>query len=397
MPSDPQHPHSGGPPLDGIPAEREGQPFDGTSAEREGPPLDGVTAGQEGSPPALSLRGLVLPLVLGFGVLAIIGWFTWDDGALTKFFAAVNPWIMAGAVGMTLMRVIFGGWRISFISRHSLGFKAGIRCQLMWDFASNISPSLVGGAPLTAYYISRESKVTSMETKASRKGPIAIGDASAVMSYVMLLDQVWFALSVPFILVASVWMDVIPLSAGRLGLWTAMIYFVGLMGYAGIFAYATLFRPELLSRIASSLFRLPFLRRHRQGVLGQMEQFAARASVLRKQKADFFLRGVALTAGTWLARYGLAVFVIWSFVPDVDTLLLILRSVAMTISSLVMPTPGGAGGIEGLYALFFGDLLPDAALMVPSLLTWRILGYYIFLVFGVSISTRHLQRTQPKA
>ena len=250
---------------------------------------------------------------------------------------------------------------------------------------------------MTAYYISRESRVTSMETKASRKGPIALGDASAVMSYVMLLDQVWFAFSVPFILVASFFMDVIPTSAGQVGLWTAMIYFVGLMGYAGIFAYATLYHPELLSKLASGLVKLPFLRRFRGGVLSGMEQFAARASVLRKQKSDFFLRGILLTAGTWLARYGLAVFVIWSFVPDVDTLLLIIRSVAMTISSLIMPTPGGAGGIEGLYALFFGDLLPQAALMVPSLLTWRILGYYIFLIFGVSISTRHLQRTSRKS
>lgn len=365
--------------------------------ERPSPDVELPVGLDEQAPPVLSLKGLILPLSLGIGVLLIIAWYTWDDGAFSKFVGAVNPWIMGGALAMTLLRVIFGGWRISFISRHSLGFKAGIRCQLMWDFASNISPSLVGGAPLTAYYISRESRVTSMETKPSRKGPIAIGDASAVMSYVMLLDQVWFALSVPVILVASYTMDVIPPSAGRLGLWAAMIYFVGLMGYAGVFAYATLFRPELLSKLASGLFRLPFLKRFRGGVLGEMEQFAARASVLRRQKSDFFLRGVALTAGTWLARYGLAVFVIWSFVPDVDTLLLIMRSVAMTISSLVMPTPGGAGGIEGLYALFFGDLLPDAALMVPSLLTWRILGYYVFLVFGVAISTRHLQRTSSRS
>jgi len=343
--------------------------------------------------PTVSLRGLILPLALGLGVLAIIAWYTWDEGGFSRFAEAVNPWIMAAAVGMTGARILFGGWRISFVSRHSLGFAAGIRCQLMWDFASNISPSVVGGAPLTAYYIARESRVTSMETKASRRGPIAVGDASALMTYVMLLDQVWFALSVPVILAASVSMEVIPMAAGRLGLWTATIYFVCLMAYAGIFAYATLFRPELLSRLASGVLRVPFLRRFRSRVLGEMEQFMVRASVLRKQKSDFFLRGFLLTAGTWLARYFLAVFVIMSFVPDVDTLLLIMRSIAQTISSLIMPTPGGAGGIEGLYALFFGDLLPSPALIVPSLITWRILGYYVFLVIGVTMSTRHLQRT----
>jgi len=365
-------------------------------AENESPQVAIPVEENGDGAPAISLKGLILPLFLGIGVMLIIAWFTWDRGAFRDFLSAVNPTIMGLAVLMTVLRVLFGGWRISFVSRHSLSFKAGIRSQLMWDFASNISPSFVGGAPLTAYYIARESRVASMETKPSRKGPMAFGDVSAVMTYVMLLDQVWFALSVPVILTATLYMDVIPDSVGMVGLWTAIIYFVGLMAYAGVFAYATLFRPELLSRIAAVVFKLPFLRRHRTMAMEEMVQFAGRAAVLRRQKSDFFLRGFLLTCGTWIARYLLAVFVIWSFVPDVDTLLLTMRSIAMTISSLVMPTPGGAGGIEGLYALFFGDLLPSAGLILPSLIAWRILGYYVFLVFGVMMSTRHIQRTSGK-
>jgi|AP95_1055475.scaffolds.fasta_scaffold18701_2 uncharacterized protein (TIRG00374 family) len=335
--------------------------------------------------PGISLKGIVLPIAWGVGVLLVIAYFTWDEGAFQKFVSSVDPLIMSGAVAMVFLRVLFGGWRISFISRHALGFKAGVRSQLAWDFASNISPSLVGGAPLTAYYIARESRMSSGKT-------IAIGDVSAVMTYVMLLDQVWFSLSVPVILVSAFYMEVIPSSVGLVGLWTAIAYFILLMAYAGLFAYATLFHPELLGKVANRVFRLPFLRRYKDRVAGEMEQFSARASVLRRQKSDFFLRGFLLTSGTWMARYSLAVFVIWSFVPDVDMLLLFIRSMAMNISALVMPTPGGAGGVEGLYALFFGDLLPDTSLLVPSLLTWRILGYYIFLVFGISLSTRHIQR-----
>lgn len=337
-------------------------------------------------PPIISTWSLVWPVSLGLGVMLIIGYFTYDEGAFTKFISAVNPTIMSGAVAMLFLRVIIGGWRISFISRHALGFKAGIRSQLTWDFASNISPSVVGGAPLTAYYIARESRLSSGKT-------IAIGDVSAVMTYVMLLDQVWFALSVPVILVAAFFMEVIPSSVGMVGLWTAVVYFIVLMMYAALFAYATLYRPDVLGRVADRIFRLPLLRKYRVRVADEMKEFELRAAVLRRQKSDFFLRGFLLTTGTWLARYALAVFVIWSFVPDVDTLLLVMRSIAMTISSLVLPTPGGAGGIEGLYALFFSDLLPDKSLLAPSLLTWRILGSYIFLIFGISLSTRHLQRT----
>ena len=340
--------------------------------------------------PKITVWNFLWPIALGLGVLGIIGYFTYQDGAFTKFFSEVDPLIMSGAFLMLVIRVVMGGWRISFISRHALGFKAGIRSQLAWDFASNISPSLVGGAPLTAYYIARESRVPGNK-------PIPIGDVSAVMTYVMLLDQVWFALSVPVLLIATIYMDVIPPSVGMFGVWTIMLYFVLLMAYTGLFAYATLYRPEVLSRVAGKIFKLPFLRKHRDKAIAEMKGFELRAAVLRRQKSDFFLRGFLLTTGTWIARFGLVVFIIWSFVPNVDLLLLSMRSIAMAMSSLIMPTPGGAGGLEGLYALFFGDLLPDTSLLAPSLLTWRILGYYIFLVFGISLSTRHLQKTVVKS
>ncbi len=337
--------------------------------------------------PNISVWNLVWPLALGIGSLLVVGYFTYHKGGFVKFFKQVDPLIMSGAFAMLVLRVVMGGWRISFISRHALGFKAGIRSQLAWDFASNISPSFVGGAPLTAYYIARESRVPPNK-------PIAIGDVSAVMSYVMLLDQVWFALSVPVLLIGTWFMDVIPASAGLLGTWTIVAYLIILMAYTGLFAYATLYRPDVLGRVAEKVLRLPFLRRFKDKVMGEMKEFELRAAVLRRQKSDFFLRGFLLTTGTWIARFGLVVFIIWSFVPDVDLLLLTMRSIAMAMGSLIMPTPGGAGGLEGLYALFFGDLLPDSSLLAPSLLTWRILGYYIFLIFGISLSTRHLQRTK---
>lgn len=348
--------------------------------ENEAPPLDR---------PEISGWNFFWPLALSLGVLLIIGYYTSNSGAFGQFISEVDPLILSGAFAMLLLRVVMGGWRISFISRHALGFKAGIRSQLAWDFASNISPSFVGGAPLTAYYIARESRVPPNK-------PIAIGDVSAVMAYVMLLDQVWFAISVPVLLIATFSMDVIPPSVGLLGTWTIVTYFVILMSYTGLFAYATLYRPEMLSKLAKRLFNLPFLRRFKEKVVAEMEGFELRAAVLRRQKSDFFLRGFLLTTGTWIARFGLVVFIIWSFVPDVDLVLLSMRSIAMAMGSLIMPTPGGAGGLEGLYALFFRDLMPDTSLLAPSLLTWRVLGYYIFLVFGISLSTRHLQRTSSK-
>jgi len=59
-----------------------------------------------------------------------------------------------------------------------------------------------------------------------------------------------------------------------------------------------------------------------------------------------------------------------------------------------MPTPGGSGGIEGLYALFVGPLIP-ASLVVPTLLTWRLLSYYLFIAFGAYLFMHQMRNSSP--
>src|SRR5690606_40698340 len=88
----------------------------------------------------------------------------------------------------------------------------------------------------------------------------------------------------------------------------------------------------------------------------------------------------------------LVVCIIWSVYPALDKLTAFLRSIALTLGSLVLPTPGGAGGLEGLYALFMNPLMPDV-LVAPTLLTWRVLGYYIFIALGAFLSTHYLHKT----
>ena len=59
----------------------------------------------------------------------------------------------------------------------------------------------------------------------------------------------------------------------------------------------------------------------------------------------------------------------------------------MTVSSFIIPTPGGAGGIEGLYVLFLGPMMPTA-LVAPTLFMWRFFGYYIFVAMGAFLFYR---------
>jgi len=326
----------------------------------------------------VSVRNVALSIVLSVLVLAGIGYWTFDAAAFRQMLSHTNPWFLGAALATTLARVALGGWRLSFVSQGRLSLRSGTRGQLAWEFFSSVTPSAIGGGPVTAFYIARERGIT-------------IGEATALMLFAMLLDQLWFIVAIPLVVAASTVLDIIPNSIGSVGLWMSMAYFAGMLAWASVFAYATLFRPQLLVRLADWFTQWPYLRRFRARVLREMRTFSRRARLLRAQPPAFYVKGFLITAGTWIGRYLLVLFIVLSVYASVDSVLLLFRTAAMTLVGLAMPTPGGSGGLEGLYALFLGPLMPDA-LVAPTLLTWRLLGYYLFIALGAYLFTHQVHQ-----
>ena len=59
-------------------------------------------------------------------------------------------------------------------------------------------------------------------------------------------------------------------------------------------------------------------------------------------------------------------------------------SMCQNIASAYMPTPGGAGGQEFIYELFFGSMIKGSSLLAVMLI-WRFISFYFILFFGAII------------
>lgn len=339
-------------------------------ADSTHPPVPAAT------PSSISFKRVFWPVLLSLVMLGVVAGFTFDPESFAEIVMRMNPWGLAAAVATLVVRVVAGGWRLSYISGGRIGLMAGVRGQLAWDFFSNISPSAVGGGPFAGVYVARDARMR-------------IGEATALMLFAMLLDQLWFALTIPVVVVASFFVDVIPRSLGTIGAAAFLLYFGAMLVWVVGFGYATLYRPDLLERFARWVFRVKWLRRFRVHVEHEMRQLQRRARILRTQPARFYVNGMLLTALTWMSRYMLLFFVVWAVLDAFDGVLLLLRTAALMLGTIVLPTPGGSGGVEGLYALLIGPMLPKAA-VAPTLLVWRVLGYYLFIGVGVFLSTHHV-------
>lgn len=324
-----------------------------------------------------SVRNIVFSLLLSVLVLAGVGYATFDAAAFRRLIRHLRPGILVAATIAAFARIGFGGWRLSHVSQGRLSILSGTRGQLAWDFFSSVTPSVVGGGPVAAYYVARDED-------------IAFGESAALMFFCVLLDQLWFLVAIPLLVLATFTIDLLPDVAGTIGLWGLLAYFAGLLVWSAVYAYATLVRPRLLVEIVDWCFQWPYLNRFRESVMGEMRSYFRRARHLGTQSPSFYAHGFVLTVLIWLARYALIVLIVRS-VHAADTLLLFARSAAMMLVGLIMPTPGGSGGLEGLYALFIGPLMPEA-LVAPTLLTWRLLGYYLFIALGAYLFLHQLQQ-----
>lgn len=338
-------------------------------------------ASEETDRQRVSLLNVAGSLLLSALVLGVIAYLTFDAAAFRKMVDQVQPLLLVAAVGVAFARIGVSGARLSYVSQGRLSLRGGTRGQLAWDFFSAVTPSVVGGGPIAAFYVARDQNLT-------------VGESAAFMFFCILLDQLWFVAAIPLLLIANLYVDLLPAAAGTVGLWSLIAYFVGLMVWAAVYAYATLFRPRLLLGLVHWCFTWPYLRRARGRVMSEMRSYVRRARMLGTQSVSFYVNGFLLTGLSWIARYGLIVLIVQSVYLSADSLALFVRSAAMMLVGLIMPTPGGSGGIEGLYALFVGPLIP-ASLVAPTLLTWRLLSYYLFIALGAYLFMHQLQNRSP--
>lgn len=326
---------------------------------------------------SLSARDLIGPVGLSLLVLGGLLYATYEPGSFRLMATALRPGLLVLALGCLGLQLALGGLRLRYIARGLVSFRQGVRAQLAWDFMSAVTPSAIGGAPFASFFVAKDSRMP-------------VGQATAVMLFSMLMDLVWFASTIPVILLATARLDVFPPALGAVGAGTLTTYFLVLLLWVAFFAYATVLRPEVIEKAAGGLLRLRWLRRFEDRVMGEMERMKAQAKVLRGQPLHFYLGGYLYSAGVWLSRYLVVLFIAWSVTPGLAWVEFLLRTGGMWLTVLAVPTPGGAGGMEALYVLFLGPLLPPG-FDGPTLLTWRLLSYHLFIVLGLFVTSGTLR------
>ena len=312
--------------------------------------------------------------------MGLVLYFTWTPGGFEFIQFKRLPGLVIAFVVM-LLRIWFQAAKLRILSDRTLSWPAAFRVVITWDFASAITPSTIGGGPVAVYAMTREQ--------------LPLGKSGAIMLYGLLLDQLFYVMVIPILVVLGFYYEVIPSEVGWLGTGAMFMIYGLLLGYAFLLSYGLLVNPRSLRNVVGWCTKWPFLRNKRRKLIAETASLVSFSDQLRRKNPGFLLKAFGVSTLGWLARISLASIVVLSFLPA-DVLLTFLRSFAMTFAGLLVPTPGGSGGAEALFLVFQGPLIFRPVFIGVAIFMWRLYTFYVNIGFGVFVMTWYMKPKNTK-
>lgn len=328
-----------------------------------------------------TLWRIVLPVALGVGVAIWLFKRDIDSATLQSIVFDSRT-----VVGLCLALLFVAGrdfglaWRFHTIAAGDLTWRRAWRTDIMCAFTSAITPSVVGGSALAIFYLNREG--------------IKLGRATALTLTTLFLDELFFVVFCPVILLLLPWDDLFGMpgvdSAGS-DLFLGGVKVVFWLVYAGIVIWTTILyfaiiaRPDGSKRVLLRIASWRWLRRWRESIVGMADNMEATSAWVKGRSLRWWAEVFGGTVLSWFSRYFVVNALFWAFVPSASGLLVFGRQFVVWVVLMVSPTPGGSGISEWLFANYYGDLIGDLGVAAVLALVWRLFSYYIYLIAGVSL------------
>ncbi len=334
-------------------------------------------------------RRIIIPILLGLGVATYLLVSNFDKEA----FRGIN-WVWQSyffifmAFLMMVVRDVGYMYRIRVLTDGQLSWRQSFDVIMLWEFASAITPSIIGGSAIALYIVNKEG--------------VSMGRTTAIVLITAFLDELFYIIMVPVIIliVGTQYLfttegEYVFLNTqfGTQGIFILGYFFILVL--TTIIIYGVFLNPRGFKMILLSIFKLPFLRKWRTRAAETGNEIIITSREMKGKPAIFWLKAFAGTFFSWTGRFLVVNFLIMAFVSGGDQLLIYARQLVMWVILLISPTPGGSGVAEFVFSGFLGEFIPQG--LTPALgLMWRLISYYPYLFIGVIILPNWLRKVYAK-
>lgn len=306
---------------------------------------------------------------------SVLGTIDWNLGLIA--------WLLA-AILFTIGRDFFYMVRIRILTKNKLSWKASFYVIMIWEFASALSPGVVGGAAVAMFILNRES--------------IPFGKATAIVIITAFMDNLFFVVMIPLVFLFIQNADLFPseVSSSLPLMWwfwigCAVIFSVCLLLYLTIFWY-----PKLATRFLLGVFSLPFIKRWKFVAREWGKDIETASKEFKREPRSFWFKVFFSTFASWISRYLVINAVLNAFLHlgFIDNIKVLGQQLVLWLFMLVSPTPGGSGVAEFAFGELLSSFASSTLLLGVMALIWRLVSYFPYLFVGSVLLPSWIRRTR---
>ncbi|MCA6078665.1 lysylphosphatidylglycerol synthase transmembrane domain-containing protein [Fulvivirga sedimenti] len=313
---------------------------------------------------------------IGFVIFKVISDDQFTPERLRLIFdARIWPVVMAFIV--LLIKEAAYIYRIRTLTNEELSWTSSIYVIILWEFASAVTPSVVGGTAVAVFILVKEG--------------ISLGKSLAYVMLTAILDNLFFVLAAPLALL-FLGEDIFPES-------TTGSHYIFITSYSLIAIYtiimslALFWKPRLFKWVLIKLTSIKWLRRWRYAAYQHGNEVMWASSLIKGKPAGYWIRISVATIVAWVARYSILNFLVAAYTKGLslyDHLIIFGKHLILWIVMLISPTPGSTGTAEHFFMKFFNEYLFEFTL--GAALLWRIITFYPYLIVGALALPRWIAR-----
>lgn len=332
---------------------------------------------------------IAIPILIGVIVSLLLLFYSTDWNVFKNISWGISTilWLFVALIFMVIRDLAYMV-RIRLLTDNKLNWKKSFEVIMLWEFASAITPSVVGGSGVAVYILNKEG--------------INIGKSTATVMITALLDELFYIVTVPLVIFVVGTSSLFPISMEReiagYVLGTKQLFIVGyvfILLLTTIILLGIFFSPKSLNNFLGRLGKIKLLKKWKEPLNQAGLDIMESSKQFKSKNFIFWLKAFGTTVFSWTARFWVVNFILLAFTPSLNHLLIYARQLVMWIIMLISPTPGGAGVAEFVFDGFLKDFTPYGFAIVLAIL-WRLISYYPYLIIGGLILPKWLKRVYKK-
>ena len=333
-----------------------------------------------------SIKRVLIPIAIGilFSIYSLVA--SKFDLTVLKGIE-ISLWYIFWATVCMVMRDLMYIIRIRILTEKQLSWRDSWHVVMLWEFASSVTPFVVGGSVFAIYFVNQEG--------------VSLGKSTAIVLTTAMLDEIFYILSIAILLLV-LGTDLVHF--GDTLPFNPMVFFF--LGYGVIIAMTTMITmgifvaPKTIKKLLVKLFSFSFLKKWQHKMEKTGDDLIASSKELKGKPISYWSKAFIATALTWTARYMVLNFLILALNPELgfnlmQQLLFFAKQLVMWVILLISPTPGASGIAEISVSAFFRHDFPENTQAAVAIL-WRAISYYPYLALGLIILPVWLRKIQKR-